>query len=279
MPSPFPGMDPYIELVYGDWPDFHTALIAEIGRALNTTLPPGYRAAYETRELLEVLAFDDWGETTQAGTIRPDIIVRDTKPAGVLVDQSGVDIATAGEVRTVWQAEPVAAKSIRIVSPSGRPTTEIELLSPSNKSHGRDRASYLRKKQQLLASDLSFVEIDLLIGGERACSDPAAAHRQYGTTDETPFVVAVYPAWERDGGAVAALCYPTRLDQTLPTVRIPVEESVGFVAIDLQECFTQMYEVQRFALQLDYERPLPSRLPPHLAAQCEPFVSNAAKAT
>src|SRR3954447_26364857 len=43
MPSPFPGMDPYLE----DpdlWPDFHAAMIVSIRAALVATLPEGYSA-------------------------------------------------------------------------------------------------------------------------------------------------------------------------------------------------------------------------------------------
>ena len=38
MPSPFPGMDPYLER---NWLDVHSALIAETRRALNWSLPKG----------------------------------------------------------------------------------------------------------------------------------------------------------------------------------------------------------------------------------------------
>ncbi len=38
MPSPFPGMDPFIEAC-GLWEDFHPKLIAEIERALAAVVP------------------------------------------------------------------------------------------------------------------------------------------------------------------------------------------------------------------------------------------------
>lgn len=38
MPSPFPGMDPYIEAC-GLWGDFHDRLIGELERALAAALP------------------------------------------------------------------------------------------------------------------------------------------------------------------------------------------------------------------------------------------------
>ena len=38
MPSPFPGMDPYLE-AKGLWPDFHNALATEIRNELNGCCP------------------------------------------------------------------------------------------------------------------------------------------------------------------------------------------------------------------------------------------------
>ena len=45
MPSPFPGMDPYLEdpLI---WPSVHHLLISQIGTTLNRSLPPGYDAEW-----------------------------------------------------------------------------------------------------------------------------------------------------------------------------------------------------------------------------------------
>ncbi len=48
MPSPFPGMDPYLESP-DIWPDFHDALASEIRAVLNQTLPPPYYARLEMR--------------------------------------------------------------------------------------------------------------------------------------------------------------------------------------------------------------------------------------
>jgi hypothetical protein len=48
MPSPFPGMDPYLENP-SIWPDFHQALSNEIRNALNSQLPSPYYARVEMR--------------------------------------------------------------------------------------------------------------------------------------------------------------------------------------------------------------------------------------
>src|SRR3954452_19217696 len=48
MPSPFPGMDPYIE-VRNRWPDFHHDMISHCRAALNARLPEDYVATINER--------------------------------------------------------------------------------------------------------------------------------------------------------------------------------------------------------------------------------------
>lgn len=48
MPSPFPGMDPYLESPHL-WPDVHHGLITEIQHFLNPRLRPNYFARVELR--------------------------------------------------------------------------------------------------------------------------------------------------------------------------------------------------------------------------------------
>ena len=67
MPSPFPGMDPYLEAP-DIWPDFHDALAGEIRGALNQTLPAPYYARLEMRP--EVGIVEDGGYTRR---IVPDV--------------------------------------------------------------------------------------------------------------------------------------------------------------------------------------------------------------
>ena len=52
MPSPFPGMDPYIEAC-GLWGDFHDKLIGELERSLAAALPPRYVTRIRERTYIE----------------------------------------------------------------------------------------------------------------------------------------------------------------------------------------------------------------------------------
>lgn len=65
MPSPFPGMDPYLE--GDDWTSFHAYLATEIARQLSTRLRPKYVALPQKR-------FDVAEEDSIAiETIYPDV--------------------------------------------------------------------------------------------------------------------------------------------------------------------------------------------------------------
>jgi hypothetical protein len=56
MPSPFPGMDPYLE--GSQWTSVHTELSVEIARQLATRLPPRYVARTNERFVITVPEID-----------------------------------------------------------------------------------------------------------------------------------------------------------------------------------------------------------------------------
>ncbi|MGH7202448.1 MAG: DUF4058 family protein, partial [Planctomycetaceae bacterium] len=69
MPSPFPGMDPYLEDP-SLWPDVHHNLISEIQAVLNRAITPKYHARIEER--VYISDEDDPGRAV----IIPDVKVR-----------------------------------------------------------------------------------------------------------------------------------------------------------------------------------------------------------
>src|SRR5687767_10347134 len=75
MPSPFPGMDPYLESA-AIWPDVHHELISEIRGALNPSLRPDYVARVELR--VYISDEDDPGREA----IIPDVRIEKPKRNG-----------------------------------------------------------------------------------------------------------------------------------------------------------------------------------------------------
>jgi hypothetical protein len=90
MPSPFPGMDPFLEKPSG-WPDVHHELISVIRATRNELLRPKYFVQIE--EQLHISTEDDPGRTV----LIPDIHIlsrpgRD-QPASPIDSGFGTDVA------------------------------------------------------------------------------------------------------------------------------------------------------------------------------------------
>ena len=143
MPSPFPGMDPYIEQM-GDWVGFHNTFIVHCSELLNEVLPEQYVATTAARIHSEPAAVVSAGAA--ATTMQPVTLPQEDP--------------WADEVREAF---------IEIVRVPGEElVTTIELLSPTNKIGGSpDRAAYLLKRRQLLHDGVNVVDLDLLLSGER----------------------------------------------------------------------------------------------------------------
>lgn len=82
MPTPFPGMDPYLER-RGIWEQVHTTLIVDIQRFLTRLLRPHYHVGIEERTYLAVLPSDD------QSTGMPDILIAaPPAPSGIAVAEA-----------------------------------------------------------------------------------------------------------------------------------------------------------------------------------------------
>src|SRR5580658_2686956 len=126
MPSPFPGMDPYLER---HWGDVHARLIIYASDQLNKALPSDLRARVEERVFVE----------TPEGhrPIIPDIrIVKRRIPGREPIRAAGG--AAIAEPLIVPLDEPITESYIEIrdVSAGHRVITVIEVLSLSNKTPG-----------------------------------------------------------------------------------------------------------------------------------------------
>ena len=99
MPSPFPGMDPYLEGP-NYWPAVHHAMAIEIRNALNRELPAIYYADVEMRPELGIVADDGDEEPTKV--IVPDVVLL----KGPVPDGGGGVAVAEPKLRTVskWVA-------------------------------------------------------------------------------------------------------------------------------------------------------------------------------
>ena len=253
MPSPFPGLDPFIE-AQDRWHSFHTAFIAACCESLNERLPENYYATVEERVLLDAsdpLAPDARKIFHRLG---PDTAIQQSsaESRGAIAEDEGGNVA-ALMPRTLPQSiVTLDQPTQKLVEVRGLPNhelvTTIELLSPSNKRAGDDRTAYLAKRVDLLRHGINIVDIDLLLNGQRL---PLLAPLPPG--DFHAFVTRAMS--HRD-----CLVYSWSVRETLPTIKIPLKESKSAVTLNLQALFTRVYDRNRYPLQLRYDRPIPSGL-------------------
>ncbi len=169
MPSPFPGMDPYVEHPEV-WSDFHGGLAYEIRTELNRWIQPRYVARLTPRVTYEVVEIDE------TRSVRPDVGVRQPRPP---VEQAGgvVAVISAAPVESLVVMEvPLRLLTVEVRETGTlRLVTAIEILSPVNKQPGHEaHEEYLRKRRGLLRSEAHLIEIDLLRGGRRPASAAGA---------------------------------------------------------------------------------------------------------
>ena len=234
MPSPFPGMDPYLEGFHS----IHHQLSAEILRQLAPKLRPKYFPFVEEYFVLD-MPDSPAAVASEIKGVDPDLGAAKTGPGS----QSGAAIAPAPlRLATVMPIRvPHVAIEIRDVQ-NRELVTVIEALSPTNK-RGDGYKSYLAKRQNLLLSTAHLLEIDLLRRGERL------PMRQ--PLPSAPYFVFLSRAESRP----LTDTWPIALNETLPVVPVPLLDDDPDVPLDLQLAFTTVYDTLGYDLIVDYTRP------------------------
>lgn len=238
MPSPFPGMDPYLESDL--WADLHQCLAGAIRIQLTPRLAPRYVA----RLVTTVVADQPLPDAVEV--MYPDVEVLRRPPPGkggaaVAVAEPPVVLAPL-EVFTVMPL-PVKLVSIEVRDTRNRVlVTAIEILSPVNK-RGQGVDTYRRKRNAILTSAVHLLEIDLLRAGQR----PPMLERLPA--------VSYFVFLSRAGRRPHTEVWPIRLRDPLPTVPVPLREPDPDVPLDLQAAFSTCYDEARYDLDVDYSGP------------------------
>lgn len=238
MPSPFPGMDPYLEDP-GLWPDVHLELISEIRAILTGRLRPKYYVRVEER--VYISDESDPGRRV----IIPDVRIADRPEwqGGSLPPGEGGALAVAESVVvTSLFEEDIHEARLEIIDRERRQVvTVIEVVSPTNKVHGsRGRDSYLQKRAEVMNSPSHMVEIDLLRDG-----DPLPFHETLPPHD---YLVHVSIRDRRP----QARAWPILLQQRLPVVEIPLRIEDPAAPLDLQQVLNTVYDRAGYDLSVKY---------------------------
>ena len=263
MPSPFPGMDPYLEDA-SIWPDFHQRFGTELSSVLNQDLPSPYYARVEMRP--EVGIVEEGEGWDRKGAIVPDVLVvrhplpgRGQVAGGVVAvgSHSRTEVSTGLEVE--WLLGPPYHHhfvEIRDANRGHKLITLIEILSPSNKQPGPDRRAYMAKQSEVMKSDASLIEIDLLRKGQRVYPHPEMGGYLSGLSPRIDYLISINRAWKRQEDTIGFLLFPLTLQDTLPCIPIPLREHYPELALDLQYVFNRTYDGGPYRRgAIDYSRP------------------------
>jgi hypothetical protein len=244
MPSPFPGMDPYIEGP-GIWQDFHSDFAAEIRTALNRSIRPRYVAA------LTAYATYDVVEIARPRAFSPDVAVSQPQPPRGEGPTAVATLARAPAVSRVPLELPIRLHRVEIrTTREEMLVTAIEILSPVNKRPGHEAfEEYQRKRRRLLSDSVHLIEIDLLRGGIRPrLEEPVAA---------APYYVVLSRVERRPWVDV----WPIPLQEALPLIPVPLLEPDPDAVLDLGAVVASVYERGGYEDRIDYgETPPPPPL-------------------
>jgi len=252
MPSPFPGMNPYLESP-DVWSTFHTQAMTAMAERLAIQVRPDYVVhmgahiwihervdddlddARSRRRLIgraDVAVVDqEWGSERQASRSEPGGSVL-TAPARIAIPTVDIERQRYVEIRDRHNRALIAI---------------VEILSPANKNPGPDRDQYLAKRAEILAGPAHFVEIDLLRTGT-PMPDQDRPRSAYG--------IIVSRAEERP----AAGFWPIGIRDPLPVIPVPLRPA-SHATLDLQEILHHVYDHGTYADEI-YERKPEPRLDP-----------------
>jgi hypothetical protein len=236
MPSPFPGMDPYLEGYL--WPDVHHRLASGIAERIAPAIAPQYVAR------IALYTVEDTTPEGDEGIMYPDVEVLLRKNSAEEPAQPDV-IFTPVSAR-IPHLSPVSV-NIPFVEirdrESNRLITAIEILSPVNK-RTPGLAPYREKRRRLHQSGVHLLEIDLLRRGQRPIEHPRLSEYHY--------VVTLLRA-----GIPETDIWGFNLADPMPVVPVPLATPDPDFPLDLHDILQSAYERGLYHLSIDYSQAPP----------------------
>jgi hypothetical protein len=240
MPSPFPGMDPYLEGYL--WPDVHQTLASKIRQQLTPLVRPRYTVR------LGVYVVEDHTPESEIGIMYPDVEVLTRVHEPPMPTASPASSPNRERVPTpaTLTLPVLASVEVQIVrveirdSVDNRLVTCLEILSPVNKREpGLTR--YRHKRQRLYAAGVHVLELDLLRRGGRPIVHPRLP--------STSYLIALTRALV---GTTAL--WPLSIRDTLPLVPVPLQPPDEDVVLVLPETLAAVYDEAAYDLSIDYQQ-------------------------
>jgi Protein of unknown function (DUF4058) len=248
MPSPFPGMNPYLEHP-SLWAGIHHRLITAIANDLAPKLRPKYIVAIEER------VYEVSGDMSLLVGV-PDVSVQSSLPLGRSNESNLAVASTSQSVEVLLPLPEILTEAyleIRAVE-TEEVVTIIEVLSPKNKQVGIGRLQYETKRLKILGSATHFVEIDLLRQGN--------SMSMVGNFGQSHYRIVVSPSEIRPRASL----YGFNLPDKIPEFPVPLISGEPEPAIALKSLLDEIYDQGSYDLRIDYSRPpIPALSEPDMA--------------
>ena len=244
MPSPFPGMDPYLES-QPRWEIFHGWFIHKLAEL---ALPKAASMGCWIDVERDVYGEDPSGEMVLLGEPDEVFTVAASQPKWQGNGTSVATLAAPRSVREVVIDRGEARKHrqhylvVRQNKAWPRALAVVELLSPANKI-GKYAQTYHAKRAKMIASFTHFMEIDLLRAGDNPLRD------RFPNLAPTPYFIFVARKTMLGRNEES---YPLRLQDPLPTVGLPLWDDPPDLPLDLAEAFRSAYDLTTGGRPINY---------------------------
>jgi Protein of unknown function (DUF4058) len=235
MPSPFPGMDPYLEHPSA-WTNIHHRLITAIADVLAPQLLPKYQILIEER-IYQVESEDSiligvpdvtiqriGSKTIATGNVA--LSEPDTQPRSVTLIYPETVRQSYLEVREIATSQVI---------------TVIEVLSPVNKRPGKGRIDYENKRTMVFNSSSNMVEIDLLRQGQPMAEQDTQTH----------YRILVSAEEKRP----QADLYDFNVQDLIPCFLLPLRAEDICPLVDLRSLLDGIYDRSGYGFVIDYSQP------------------------
>lgn len=237
MPSPFPGMDPYLEGYL--WPDVHNSLAYLIKVQLISRLADPYVVHLNTYTV------EDTSPEEDVGIMYPDVEVfrkADVakEPVGAYEPPVTPETLVLPTIKNIEARIPVVEIKDR---KSNQLITAIEILSPVNKRKP-GLLPYREKRERLHYAGVHLVEIDLIRRGERPLEHPYLPQSHY--------LICLLRA-----GIGTTQVWAVDVKDPLPVIPIPLKQPDKDSLLDLGKAFKDVYEQGAFERSVNYSEAPP----------------------
>ncbi len=238
MPSPFPGMDPWLEAPHL-WPGLHGKLLSGAVEQLQPQLNPrGYYIDIGERVWL----------TTPGRSVYPDHVVFTAARRTPRPESRAAAVFDPDEpVRIRHSQVRVTEGYLEIFAAGNRLVTGIEFVSPANKSNRQGRKLYQAKQAQLRRAGVHLVEIDLIRRGRHVLDVPKSVVETLRPWDYLVNLVR--------RGSDEHQVDPIPLRNPLPRIRIPLEADQADAVLDLQPLLNHAWDIGPYQIRVDYDQP------------------------